>query len=145
MIVHDLSPAAVRQMLPVDLATLDDEPPSPIVTFDFNGCTAGIASFVGTPPWERHDGGDELLLVLSGQSRLLVRTGQSEETCSLRQGDLVAVPRGCWHSNRSETGVTLLFLTPSADSAYSDTPPHAYVPLGVAHGLVSPAVHDAWW
>jgi hypothetical protein len=36
VIVHDLSPDAVRKMAPVDLATATDEPPSPIGYFDFH-------------------------------------------------------------------------------------------------------------
>jgi mannose-6-phosphate isomerase-like protein (cupin superfamily) len=123
MRVHDLSLDAVRTMLPVDLTTVDEEPPSPIGTFDFNGCTAGIASFVGTPPWERHDGGDELLLVLAGESRLTVRCADGDEDRTLRPGDLVIVPRACWHSNATSTGVTLLFLTPRTDNQYSSAEP----------------------
>ena len=123
MLVHDLSPDAIRTMLPVDLTTVAEEPMSPIGTFDFNGCTVGIGSFVGSPPWERHDGGDELLHVLAGESRLVIRCPDGDEERILRPGDLVMVPRGCWHSNSTDTGVTLLFLTPSADNEYSTVEP----------------------
>jgi hypothetical protein len=52
LVVHDLSPDAVATMLRVDLSTVEEEPPSPIGHFQFNGCTCRVASFVGRPPWE---------------------------------------------------------------------------------------------
>lgn len=56
MIICDLSSAAVGQMVPVDLATVSEEPPSPIGTFKFHDCTVGVGSFSGRPPWELHTG-----------------------------------------------------------------------------------------
>jgi hypothetical protein len=61
MKTFDLSAAAVCEMSRVDLATVTEEPASAIGNFDFHGCICGVASFVGTPPWELHIGGDELL------------------------------------------------------------------------------------
>ena len=59
-----------RKMAQVDLATLDAEPDSQIRSFNFHGCTGGVSAFRGRPPWELHGAGDELLLILAGQSRL---------------------------------------------------------------------------
>jgi hypothetical protein len=70
VIVHDLSTQAVSAMTPVDLSTAKEEPPTPIGTFDFHGCTCGIGSFSGRPPWELHTEGDELLHILSGETEL---------------------------------------------------------------------------
>jgi mannose-6-phosphate isomerase-like protein (cupin superfamily) len=106
-------------MIPVDLATLDSEPPSPIGHFDFHGCTCGVASFVGQPPWELHTGGDELLHILAGESRLTVLRDGAEETRLLREGDMVLVPQGCWHRNHAANGVTMLFMTPSEGGDHS--------------------------
>jgi hypothetical protein len=72
VIVRDLSPDAIRQMIPVDLAGLDGPPNSPIDEFEFHGCTCGIGSFSGQPPWECHNGADVLLFVLGGESELTV-------------------------------------------------------------------------
>ena len=90
MRVYELNAAAVGRMTPVDLATLDREPDSPIGYFDFHGCTCGVASFVGQPPWELHTVGDELLHVLAGESVLTVLRDGDEESASApprRRGD----------------------------------------------------------
>jgi mannose-6-phosphate isomerase-like protein (cupin superfamily) len=121
MDVYQLSSAAVARMTPVDLATLQGEPPSPIGNFDFHGCVCGVASFIGQPPWELHDG-DELLHVLAGESVLTVLSDGKEETRVLRQGDVVLVPHGCWHRSHAATGVTLLFMTPREGKHSWDDP-----------------------
>jgi hypothetical protein len=69
--VHDLSPEAVKRMVRVDLANASEEPASPIGTFEFHGCTCGVASFSGRPPWELHKA-DELLHILAGETELTV-------------------------------------------------------------------------
>jgi mannose-6-phosphate isomerase-like protein (cupin superfamily) len=119
VIVHDLSPDAVSKMTPVDLADAVEEPPSPIGYFDFHGCLCGIGSFVGRPPWELHPAGDELLHILAGECHLTVREDGGEISRTLRTGDLVIVPRGCWHSNDAPAGVTMLFMTPSSGNRHS--------------------------
>jgi mannose-6-phosphate isomerase-like protein (cupin superfamily) len=116
---YDLSAGAVSRMMPADLATLNEEPPSPIGYFDFHGCLCGVASYVGQPPWELHNGGDELLHVLAGACDLTVLLGDAEETRSLHAGDVVLVPKGCWHRSHAANGVTLLFMTPRESGKHS--------------------------
>jgi mannose-6-phosphate isomerase-like protein (cupin superfamily) len=125
VIVHDLSPDAVSRMIPVDLATVTEEPPSPIGHFDFHDCLCGIGSFVGRPPWELHTAGDELLLVLAGECQLTVRDVGGEISRTLCTGDLVIVPKGCWHSNDAPDGVTILFMTPHEGNRHSWDDPSA--------------------
>lgn len=125
MNVYDLSANAVGRMVPVDLATLEDEPPSPIGHFDFHGCICGIASFIGQPPWELHDGGAEMLHILAGQCELTILSGGSEESRSLHEGDVVLVPQGCWHRSHAKTGVTMLFMTPREGGRHSWEDPRA--------------------
>jgi mannose-6-phosphate isomerase-like protein (cupin superfamily) len=119
VIVHDLSPDAVSKMIPVDLASATEEPPSPIGNFVFHGCVCGVGSFVGRPPWELHPAGDELLHILAGECQLTVREQRDEVTRTLRTGDLVIVPRGCWHANDSPGAVTMLFMTPRDGNRHS--------------------------
>jgi mannose-6-phosphate isomerase-like protein (cupin superfamily) len=130
VIVHDLSPEAVRNMIPVDLANATEEPPSPIGYFDFHDCLCGIGSFVGRPPWELHPAGDELLHILAGECELTVREGSGEVSRVLRSGDLVIVPRDCWHSNDAPTGVTMLFMTPRDGNQHSSEDPRGGIPHG---------------
>jgi mannose-6-phosphate isomerase-like protein (cupin superfamily) len=119
MIVHELGPDAVREMVRVDLANATEEPPSPIGHFDFHGCMCGVASFVGRPPWELHTTGDELLHILAGECALTVREETGTVTRTLRTGDLAIVPQGRWHSNDAPAGVTMLFMTPRDGNEHS--------------------------
>jgi len=109
----------------VDLAALNAEPDSEIEVFDFHGCGVGVSAFRGRPPWEIHSGGDELLLILAGQSRLTVLDADGGETVrELTAGQLVVVPQGHWHSNDAPAGVTMLWLTPASGNEHSwDAPP----------------------
>lgn len=123
MIVHNLGPDVVKNMVPVDLATVEEEPASPIGRFDFNLSQCGVASFIGSPPWEFHPEGDELLHILSGECHLTVRNVDGEEICTLKQGDVAVVPRGCWHRNHSPNGVTMLYMTPREGNKHSWSDP----------------------
>jgi mannose-6-phosphate isomerase-like protein (cupin superfamily) len=119
VIIHDLSPDAVSKMIRVDLAGATEEPPSPIGTFDFHGCVCGVGCFVGRPPWELHTAGDELLHILDGECELTLREERGEITRTLRTGELVIVPGGCWHRNDAPSGVTMLFMTPGEGNRHS--------------------------
>jgi quercetin dioxygenase-like cupin family protein len=91
--------------------------------FDFHGCTCGVGAFVGRPPWERHNDGEELLLVLSGTTSLTILQESGPETRVLGTGALAVVPRGRWHNNDAPEGVTLLYMTPSEGNEHSFTDP----------------------
>ena len=119
MRVYDLSVEAVGRIVPVDLATVDRPPDSALGPFDFHGCSCGVASFVGQPPWELHHGGDELLHILAGETELTVLTEGAAETRRLKPGDVAIVPQGCWHRNHAASGVTLLFMTPREGGQHS--------------------------
>jgi len=125
MIVHDLSTDAVSKMMRSDLAGATEEPPSQIEPFDFHGCTCGVASFIGRPPWEFHSSDDELLHVLAGSSQLTVRQEGEELVRTLRAGDLVIIPKGCWHRNEAPEGVTMLHMTPREGGRHSWVDPES--------------------
>ena len=78
---------------------------------NFNTGMAGLIRFSGESPWERH-AQDELLLVMDGEVdiTLLLEDG-STQTRSLRPFNLFVVPRGRWHRQRTEKGVTLMFVS----------------------------------
>ncbi len=123
MIIRELSPTAVAAMARVDLASLTQPPASPLEEFDFHGCTCGVGAFVGRPPWERHNDGDELLLILSGSTSLTVLEQSGPETRVLAAGFVAVVPRGRWHNNSAPDGVTMLSMTPSEGNEHSFTDP----------------------
>jgi mannose-6-phosphate isomerase-like protein (cupin superfamily) len=119
MIVRNLSPGWSAAWPIADLAQATEIPPSAIDPFEFHGCACGVASFKGRPPWERHTAGDELIHVLSGWSRLTIREPAGDTVREIRQGDLIVVPRGCWHRNDAPEGLTVLFMTPSEGTQHS--------------------------
>jgi quercetin dioxygenase-like cupin family protein len=117
VIVNNLGPDVVNGMVRIDLATVEEEPASEIDRFEFNQSQCGVASFTGSPPWEFHPEGDELLHILSGACHLTVRTENAEETRTLTTGDVAVVPRGCWHRNHSPDGVINLPIDQSDNSS----------------------------
>jgi mannose-6-phosphate isomerase-like protein (cupin superfamily) len=125
MILHDLGSDAVHRMVRVDLSGVTEEPASPIGVFDFHGCAGGVGSFIGRPPWERHNGGDELLFILSGTTHLTLLEPGGRTSRALGPGSLAVVPSGTWHSNDAPAGVTMLYLTPSQGNEHSWEDPSA--------------------
>lgn len=64
--------------------------------------------------WERHDGGDELLVVIAGRFTMTLRPPDGpDQQHELKPGDALLIPQGVAHSGRLHTGeVQLLFVTP---------------------------------
>ena len=60
--------------------------------------------------WERHPAGDELVCLLSGRVTLVLENLGTEE---LREpGSYVVVPKGTWHTARTDVPTRMLFVTP---------------------------------
>ena len=73
------------------------------------------------PNWERHPAGDELVLLLSGAATLVLEEAAGEREVTLSSpGDFVLVPRNTWHTARTSTTTTMLFLTPGAGTEHRD-------------------------
>lgn len=72
--------------------------------------------------WERHPHGDEFVLLLSGRVRFLLRdpAQPGEESVELSQpGTYLIVPRGAWHTARTDVPSRLLFITPGQDTEHA--------------------------
>tara|TARA_R100000005_G_scaffold96421_1_gene83137 strand:+ start:3438 stop:3827 length:390 start_codon:yes stop_codon:yes gene_type:complete len=70
-------------------------------------------SFDGMSEWERHQGGDELVHILEGETELTILTdAHNREVLTLKGGMLTVVPQGCWHRFNAPSGVTVLTVTP---------------------------------
>ena len=83
----------------------------------FNDASIGIGRYLaGSSPWERHNNGDELLLVIDGEVKIeiLERSGESWD-CSLKQGTLFIVPKGKWHQLTASDPVNIFYISPSED------------------------------
>jgi mannose-6-phosphate isomerase-like protein (cupin superfamily) len=73
--------------------------------------------------WERHDGGDELLVVMAGRCTLTVRRSGGQTVHDAGRGDVLLIPKGAAHSFALHTPeVQVLFVTPrEGNTTWSDT------------------------
>ena len=74
--------------------------------------TLGVMSYTGLTPWERHPGGDELLLALDGELEVTVLTDDGPVTRKLRAGEAFVCRQGLWHRQLAEKSVSMLYGTP---------------------------------
>ncbi len=73
--------------------------------------------------WERHPAGDELVVLLAGRARLVLRGPDGDETHDLETaGTYVVVPRGAWHTARVSEPARLLFITPGEGTEHREEP-----------------------
>jgi quercetin dioxygenase-like cupin family protein len=96
---------------------------------------SNVASMVGairvskardTGDWERHDHGDEVLVVLSGACTATLRDAEGRTTeRSMSKGDVLIIPRGVAHHFTLHTDeVEALFVTPETGTKeWSDNGP----------------------
>ena len=96
---------------------------------DFRDGALFAASFSGSSGWERHLKGDEIVQIIEGATRLDIVVGDEIESHQLHAGNLLVVPRGCWHQFVSEHGVKVMTATPQpTEHLHVDDPrtlPHA--------------------
>ena len=70
------------------------------------------------PHWERHPGGDEILILLSGEMDLVLETRSGEQRTRLKAGQTFVVPRGVWHRGLVRKPSRLMFITPGAGTEH---------------------------
>ncbi len=62
--------------------------------------------------WECHPHGDERVCLLSGSVDVVLQRDDHEDVIALQEaGAFALVPRGTWHTARTGTPSTLLFIT----------------------------------
>jgi mannose-6-phosphate isomerase-like protein (cupin superfamily) len=98
-------------------AMLSQRANEPLGTFDES--SIGIGRYIaGSSPWEKHNNGDELLLVIDGcvDIEVLDSSGNSRKE-QLKEGSLFVVPKGKWHQLTATDYVNILYISPSEDGA----------------------------
>jgi mannose-6-phosphate isomerase-like protein (cupin superfamily) len=68
--------------------------------------------------WERHSGGDEVLVMLSGEMDIVLETRAGERRTRLKEGQAFVVPRGVWHRGLARKPGMLIFITPGAGTEH---------------------------
>jgi len=61
--------------------------------------------------WEMHPRGDEVLIVLEGNGRMIFEQPDGEQTFDLAPGSTLIVPAGTWHRAVGQKQLRLLFMT----------------------------------
>lgn len=119
-VLNDLTPLRSRGK-----DTTEEEAKAAFATLEkFGNGAVFTGSFDGISAWERHQGGDELVHILDGETELTILTGtESREILTLKRGMLTVVPMGCWHRFHAPDGVTVLTVTPQpTDHSMADDP-----------------------
>ena len=64
------------------------------------------------PSWERHPAGDEIVCLLAGAVTLVLELeGGNREVQLSTAGDYVCIPRNTWHTAKTSTPSSMLFIT----------------------------------
>ena len=87
-----------------------DEAWVPKIVGELNGQYVKVAKFEGEHVWHRHEGEDELFLVLRGHIDIHLRDG----VVSLDEGELTIVPRGVEHKPVAPQLAHVLMFEPAS-------------------------------
>ena len=82
---------------------------SPRVVGELNGQQVKLVKFRGAFVWHRHEGEDELFLVVRGSFRMEFR----DRSVELRAGEFLIVPRGVEHRPVADEEVEVLLFEPA--------------------------------
>jgi mannose-6-phosphate isomerase-like protein (cupin superfamily) len=71
------------------------------------------------PTWEMHPNGDEVVCLLTGAVSFVLEETQGLRTVRLQEaGSFVLVPRGVWHTARTNAPCRMLFITAGEDTQH---------------------------
>lgn len=65
-----------------------------------------------TSEWERHDSGDEIVMVIEGATTLVILDDGTETPHPLAANEFLIVPKGRWHRFETPIGVKVMSVTP---------------------------------
>ena len=90
-----------------------------------DGSSLDGAIGAGTPGfWERHDDGDEVLLVLAGRATFTARAGERSQVVDVAAGDVLRVGAGVGHTATIHEALDVVFLLPEAgNETWTEPPP----------------------
>ena len=81
-----------------------------------------VGHWAGNSEWERHSVGDEVVMVIDGETTITFLAQGGEESSRLVAGDLVVVPQGTWHRFETPHAVKLLSVTPQPTDHQAEAP-----------------------
>jgi mannose-6-phosphate isomerase-like protein (cupin superfamily) len=81
-----------------------------------------VGHWAGESEWERHPVGDEIVMVVNGETTITFLTETGDESLRLRAGELVVVPQGTWHRFHTPEAVEVMSVTPQPTEHRADRP-----------------------
>ncbi len=100
--VGDRTPASTPETLEGAFATLSE----------YRDGGVFIGHYAGSSDWERHSRGDEIVMVIEGETTLFLLSDGKETANRLAQGELFVVPADTWHRFETPEGVKIMTVTP---------------------------------
>jgi mannose-6-phosphate isomerase-like protein (cupin superfamily) len=88
---------------------------------DYRDGAVFVGHWAGTSEWERHPVGDEVVMVVDGETTLVLVVDGVERPQTMSRGDLIVVPRGTWHRFETPEAVKVLTVSPQPTDHLSDT------------------------
>ncbi len=74
------------------------------------------------PTWEIHPAGDELVVLLSGSMRFVLRLPDGEQVVTMQAGSSCLVPANTWHTAKVDAPCSALFITPCRGTRNAEKP-----------------------
>lgn len=81
-----------------------------------------VGYYSGDTEWERHPGGDEIVMSIEGSTTLVLLVNGEQHRISLNSGELVVVPQNCWHRFEGSLHLKVLGVTPEPTDHSLDLP-----------------------
>ena len=102
---------------------------SPKIVAQLNGQHVKLVKFAGEFVWHKHDGEDELFLVIDGSFTMEYREAGEQHSIAVNAGEFLVVPRGVEHRPVAAAQVSVLLFEPCTTQNTGDA---ADSPLTVA-------------
>lgn len=81
-----------------------------------------VGHWAGNSEWERHPVGDEIVMVVEGETTLFMLDEEGEHPIRLRGREFVVVPQGVWHRFETPHEVKVLTVTPQPTDHRQERP-----------------------
>lgn len=81
-----------------------------------------VAHYAGASEWEHHGVGDEVVMVVEGETTMTLWIDGAEHKRRLGPLEMVIVPQGTWHRFDTPVGVKVMTVTPQPTDHRSDHP-----------------------
>ena len=71
-----------------------------------------VGHYAGNSAWERHANGDEIVMVIEGETTLYLLEDDEERAARMVKDEPFVVPRNTWHRFETPKGVKIMTVTP---------------------------------